>query len=398
MKILLIIIDGLGDKPITELDNRTPLGAAKTPNLDWLAENGICGKVLPFWFDWQKYPRSDTAHLAIFGYNPEKYYLGRGVYEVVGNGMQLKKGDVALRVNFATISKNLKIIDRRAGRINKTGLLIKSLQGIKIEGVKFLIKKSYGHRAGLILRGKNLSAKISDSDPHRIGARVKKILPLNKSKQAKWTAKVLNEFLEKAHQILESHSLNKKRIKRGLLLANCLLVRGAGIFKKTPSFQEKYRLKAGFIAGGGLYKGIGKILGMNEIKVRGDNGLANTNLRGKFLAARKALKKYDFIFLHIKAADNFAEDGNFLGKKKFIEKIDKSLKPVLKLKDALIVGTADHSTCCKLKRHCLEPVPVFIFGHGADSVKEFSEKACKKGKLGKIKQLNLMKKILVYTK
>jgi len=139
---------------------------------------------------------------------------------------------------------------------------------------------------------------------------------------------------------------------------------------------------------------------MNLIKVKGANGLPNTNLKGKVLATKKALKNYGFIFLHIKATDSLAEDGNFRGKKEFIEKIDRNLKILIgrregcSLKNTLIVVTADHSTCCSLKRHCSEPVPILIFGEGKDSVKEFSEKTCKKGKLGKIKQINLMKVIL----
>ncbi len=393
MKILLVIIDGLGDKPIPELGNKTPLEAAETPNLDWLAENGVCGLILP-WHKKNDIPHSDTAHLALFGYNPKKYYLGRGVYEAAGIGVGLKKEDVALRVNFATVDSDLKVIDRRAGRIEKTESLIRALQGKEFEGVKFIIEKSFGHRAVLILRGKNLSAKISDGDPHRVGVKVKKIRALNKSKQAKFTAEVLNKFLFEAHQVLKKHFLNKKRNNKGQLAANYLLVRGAGQFRRTLSFKQKYKLKSACIAGGKLYKGIGRILGMNLIKVKSANGFVNTNLKGKFLAARNSLKKYDFVFLHIKAADNLAEDGNFQGKKEFIEKIDKNLKPILNIKNVLVVITGDHSTCCGLKRHCLEPVPILIFGNGKDLVKKFSERDCKKGKLRKINQLNLMSEML----
>lgn len=395
-KILFIVIDGLGDKPIPQLGNKTPLEAAKTPNLDWLAKNGICGFLEPFLFPWQKKPESDIAHLALFGYNPKKYYLGRGPYEVAGIGMELKEGDVAMRANFATVGRNFKVIDRRAGRIEKTQPLVNALSRKIIKGIKFLIKKSYGHRAGLILRGKNLSEKISDGDPHETGARAREITPLNETGEAEFTAKVLNEFLNKTYLILKNHPLNKKRTKTGLLPANYLLVRGAGKFKKTLNLKEKHGLKAACIAGGGLYKGIGKILGMELINVRSATGLPNTNLKGKISAAKKALKNYDFVFLHIKASDSLAEDGNFIGKKEFIERIDKNIKPILNLKDTLIVITADHSTCSLLKRHCLEPIPVLIYGNGRDSINEFSEKACKKGSLGKIKQLNLMKKIMAF--
>ncbi|MCH8741747.1 2,3-bisphosphoglycerate-independent phosphoglycerate mutase [Patescibacteria group bacterium] len=398
MKIVLLIIDGLGDRSIPELHNKTPLEAAKTPNLDFLAKNGMCGLVNPFYFPWQKYPRSDTAHLALFGYNPKTYYLGRGPYEAAGISFDLKKGDVTLRANFATVDRKLKVIDRRAGRITETESLIKTLNGITIGGIKFLVKKSFGHRAVVILRGKNLSDKISDSDPHKIGVQIKKIIPRNKSNGARFTAKVLNEFLSKAHQTLKNHTLNKKRIKENKLPANYLLLRGAGKFRRTISFYQKYKLKACCVAGGTLYKGIGRILGMTLINVKGATGFANTDLKRKFLAVKKSLGKYDFIFCHIKAVDSFGEDGNFLGKKKFIEKIDRNLNILKNLKNTLIIITGDHATCSLIKGHCLEPVPILVYGKEKDKVREFGERACKKGGFGKMKGLNVMPKILTLAK
>jgi 2,3-bisphosphoglycerate-independent phosphoglycerate mutase len=414
MKILLTLIDGLGDAPIPELENKTPLEAAKTPNLDFLAENGVCGQVLA-WVEKGKLPTSEDCHLALFGYQPKISNPGRGVLEVLGIGEKISKKDICLRGNFATVDKNLRIIDRRAGRIEKTESLISSLNRIKIEGAEILMKKAFGHRLGIILRGENFSEKVSSNDPKRAGVKVLKILA--KDKKAEKTAQILNEFLAKAKILLENHSLNKMREKEGKLPANYLLLRGAGRLKKIKSFQEKYKLKSGFIAGGTLYKGIARYLGMKEIRVEGANGLPNTNLKGKFLAAKRALKKNDFIFLHIKAADNLAEDGNFFGKKEFIERIDKNLKPLLFLKNTLIVVTADHSTCSHLKRHCLEPAPILIAGPGikasglnpvrdkkikgevrnkqiSNRLKKFSEKNCQKGKLGLFNQLDLMPKIL----
>jgi len=407
MKIILIVLDGLGDALILALRNKTPLEAAKTPNLDWLARKGVCGLVKPWQMGSSK-PASDTCHLALFGYDPKIYYLGRGPYEASGIGMKLKKGDVALRTNFGTVDENLKIIDRRAGRIENTQSLVKAISKIRIKGVNILIKKSYGHRIVLVLRGKDISSAITDGDPHKAGEKVRKIFPIcifgkcgeRERGKAEFTAQVLNEFLEKAHHILKNHPLNKKRKKQKLLPANYLLVRGAGEVREIPSFKEKHGLKAGCIAGGGLYKGIGKILGMDLIKVKGATGFADTNLKGKFLTAKKATRSHDFIFLHIKATDSLAEDGNYFGKKEFIERIDKDLKPLLKLKNTLIVVTGDHATCSELKRHCSEPFPILIYCDRikADTVKAFSEKACKKGKLGRIKQLYLMPKILLYNK
>ena len=404
MKILLIIIDGLGDKPIPQLGNKTPLEAAKTPNLDWLAKNGICGQILPYLQN-KKLPTSEDTHLALFGYQPKIFNPGRGVLEVLGIRTKVLPGDVCLRGNFATVDKNLKIIDRRAGRIEKTAELIRAISGIEIGGlqpsrhpsargplVKFLIGKAVSHRIGLVMRGRSLSPIISDNDPKITQVRPVQIRALDKSAKALFTARILNQFLTRTHSILKNLPLNKKR----KLPANYILVRGAGKLKKNPSFRQKYKLSSCCIAGGTLYKGIGKFLGMREIKVKGANALPTTNLPGKFQSAKRALKNYDFVFLHIKAADNLAEDGKFLAKKEFIEKIDKNLKPILNLKDTLITVTADHSTCSLLKRHCLEPFPVLLYGRGIkpDRVTEFSERACKKGKLGKIKQIDLMPVIL----
>lgn len=401
-KILLIVIDGLGDRPIKRLDNKTPLESAKTLNLDYLASKGVCGLIEPFYFPWQKYPRSDTAHLALLGCDPKDFYLGRGVYEVVGEGMDIRKGDVALRANFGTVDKNLKIINRRAGRINNTRALVKALVGIKIKGVKFLIEKSLGHRAVLLLRGKNISSAIGGGDvDKKTGIKAKKIIPLDKSEKAKFTADVLNEFIKEVHKRLENHPLNKKRKRQGLLPANYLLLRGAGQFKETPSFSKKYNLKAGCIAAGHVYRGVAKVLGMDLINVIGATGNTDTNLKGKVSAIKRSLKKYDFIFCHIKATDILSENGDCFGKMKFIEKIDKSIRPLLNLKDTVVVITADHSTCCEMKRHCKDLIPVLIYS-SSDDLKEprikFSEKACKKGGLGKFKQINLMKKILKFRK
>ncbi|XOB42249.1 MAG: 2,3-bisphosphoglycerate-independent phosphoglycerate mutase [Candidatus Nealsonbacteria bacterium] len=401
-KILLIIIDGLGDRPIKKLDNKTPLEAAKTLNLDYLASKGTCGLIDPFYFPWQKYPRSDTAHLALLGCNPKDFYLGRGVYEAVGEGMDVRKGDVALRANFGTVDKNLKIIDRRAGRINNTRVLVKALSGIKIKGVKFLIEKSLGHRAVLLLRGKNISSAIGGGDvDKKPGIKARKIIPLNKSEKAKFTANVLNEFIKEVHKRLENHPLNKKRKRQGLLPANYLLVRGAGQFKETPSFSRKYNLKAGCIAAGHVYRGVAKILGMDLINVIGATGNTDTNLKGKVSAIKRSLKKYDFIFCHIKATDILSENGDCFGKMKFIEKIDKSIRPLLNLKDTVVVITADHCTCCEIKKHCKDLIPVLIYRSSDDFKKpkiKFSEKACKEGGLGRFKQINLMKKILKFRK
>ncbi len=395
MNISLIVIDGLGDRPISELQDQTPLEAASTPNLDKFAAKSKCGMVDTFYLPDQGYPRSDTAHLTLLGYDAREDYLGRGPYEVAGIGMNLQEGDVALRGNFGTVDEDLTVKDRRAGRISETKELVEALQGEEIKGVKFLVKKAYGHRAGVIMRSdKELSAAITNGDPHKTGVEVNTVEPKEDTEAAMFTAEVLNEFLERAHEILKDHSFNKQREEKGKLPGNYLLVRGAGQLKGADSFSEKYGLKSACIAGGALYKGVGKLLGMDLIEVPGDTGLPDTDLEAKFETTARNLDKYDFVFTHVKPVDNLAEDGNYQGKKNFIEKIDKAIKPVLDLDNTLVAITADHSTCCNLKRHCVDPVPLLIGGAGKDKVSEFSEKACKEGSLGKIKQGDVMDKLI----
>jgi len=396
-KILFIVLDGLGDEPIPKLGGKTPLEAAHTPNLDFLVQRGICGLAIP------KYqgdlPTSEEGHFCLFGYDPKYYKVKRGIFTALGADMGVKEGDVALRGNFSTVDENLNMIDRRAGRIADTEDFIKTLDGMKIDGVKFFMKNAGEYRVGIVMRGKGLSVNISDGDQFygKMENRPAKIRPLEKTKEAIFTAQVLNKFLERSYEILKIHPKNIKRKNQGLLPANYILVRGASGIIKAPSFKEKYGLKAACISGKLLYKQVAKILGMTLLKVQGATGLPNTNLKAKFLAAKKALKKYDFVFLHIKATDSLAEDGKFLEKKEFIERIDKNLKEIINLKDALIVVTCDHSTCSLLKRHCAKPCPVLIYGAGKDGAKKFSEKECRKGKLGRVNQLELMSKILGVT-
>ncbi len=397
MKIALIIIDGLGDKPIKEFDDQTPLESAKTPNLDYLASNGALGLIEPYIR--KTIPTSEESHFSLFGYNPETYHIKRGIFTAQGLGINLEKGDVALRGHFATVGDNLQMIDRRAGRIDKTQVLVKSLNGMVIDNVKFLLKNIGGYRVGVVLRGKNLSANISDADPFYLNlkTKVEKVVALDKNPKSIFTAKVLNEFLEKSHDILKNHSLNKRREEKGLLPANYVLVRGASSLHKIPSFKNKYNLNAACIAGKFLYQQIGKLLGMDLIKVKGADGTINTNLRGKIKAVKECLKKYDFVFLHIKACDSLAEDGDCFAKKKFIEKIDKNIKSLLDLKDTAIIITCDHSTCCQLKRHCKELIPVLICELPVKLKNpeiKFSEKNCLKGDLGRFEQISLMSRIL----
>lgn len=394
-KVICLIFDGLGDSPIESLGWKTPLEAANIPNFDEIAQNSLCGLMNALGRGIR--PGSDVAHLALFGYPMEKYYTGRGPIEIAGLGIKLEEGDLSLRGNFATVNSNWDIIDRRAGRILEVSELAKALDNMYIDGINFIVKPGTAHRAGVILRGQGLSSAISDSDPHEDKKPVKLFYPLDSSEEAQFTSQVLNKFIQKAHEILKDLDINKKREKQGLLPANFLLLRGAGLQPSIPSFYNRYQLKACCIAGGGLYKGIGSFLGMDLIEVEGATALANTNINGKFKAAIKALDEYDFVFVHIKATDSLAEDGNYQGKISFLERVDKELVIFKDLpSNVLLVITSDHSTSCNLKAHTADPVPIIFYGKGirVDRVSQFDERSCAYGGLGYIEGKDLMPQIL----
>jgi 2,3-bisphosphoglycerate-independent phosphoglycerate mutase len=360
-KVLLLIMDGLGDLNSSELNGKTPLQNEHLDYFQWLAKNGETGLMTTI--DYGIVPGSDTAHLSIFGYDPKVWYLGRGVYEALGAGLNLKKGDIAFRVNVATL-KNGKIVDRRAGR-NDYGLkeLFSLIDGIEIDGVKVILKHTVEHRGVLVLRGKGISPYVSENDPHK-EVKPKEIRPLKKDKSSEKTAKILKEILKKVQELWSNHPINEERKKRGIPEANYLLIRGAGSLTKKPiSFEKKYGLKACCIAGGALYKGVAKFVGMDIIDVPGATGDKNTNLDNKVLYAINATKKYDFVFLHIKATDSLGHDGKCKEKAEFIKKVNDTLKryKIHKHFD-LIVMTGDHSTPCIKKEHSSDPVPILIYG------------------------------------
>jgi len=392
MKTILVVLDGLGDEEIPALENKTPLQKAHTPTLDKWAKEGKTGLLLPVFEG--VLPTSEEGHFSLFGYDPQEYGLGRGIVTASDAGLELKEGDIALRGNFATV-KGDEVVDRRASGEKDLKKLVKEIDGIEVDGVKFNVGLAKEHRIGIVMRGKGLSVEISDSDPHYIEGEegLRKVEPIGKSKEAEFTAKALNGFLEKAHEILSQSSINKKRE----LPANYILTRGASNVVKLPSFEEKYGKKSACIAGDDLYKQIPKLIGMDILDVEGANGLPTTNLEGKFKEAREAiLSNYDFIFIHVKATDLFADKGDFWGKKDFIEKIDENLKVFDEFTGTLVV-TSDHSTCSITTNRCSRDIPLLIRNKGTDKTEYFSEKECRRGSLGKIDQRNFLTKY-VFTK
>ena len=391
--LLLVVLDGMGDRPVVSLGGRTPLEAAKTPTLDYLAKKGQVGLIEPIFKG--PFPTSKDAHLSLFGYSLNQWNMGRGVFEAAGLGLRLKKGDIAFRGNWATVNESLKVVDRRAGRIEKAQPLVKALKKLhRLSGVKFILKAGIEHRFALVMRGKGLSDQISPNDFHQTNVQVSRITSLDGKPESKRTALLLNQFIDEAHKILENNSFNKKRKAQGLLPANYLLLRGAGELKYIPPFEKKWGIPGAFITGGGLYRGIAKILGMKEIKVKGANGEVTTNLVGKFTTGAKIIKRFPFLFLHVKGTDIYGHDGDCRGKKNFLEKIDQAMAPLLELKKTTIIVTADHCTPCELKQHSTDLIPVLIWSKKIreDAIQSWGERECQKGGLGLIRQNQLLKR------
>ena len=379
--MLLFIIDGVGDRPIPELGNKTPLEAAKTPTMDKLAQMGITGHMHTIGRGIT--PGSDTAHLALFGYNPYEVYTGRGPFEAAGTDFPVKPGDIAFRANMATIKDGI-IVDRRAGRISKgTHEIEKALQNITIEDVEIIFKVGIDHRAALVLRGPGLSNNVTGNDPKIENKKPKSILPT--TSEAEKTARVLKQFIREASEIMESLEINLERIDKNKLPANYLLLRGAGKAPHLESFQSRYGLSSECVAGGGLYKGVASICGMEINNDHRGTGGVPTDLPSKVKAVIKSLERVQFVFLHIKGTDNFGHDNKPIQKMEFIDEIDLAIEPFIELlPETIMCITGDHSTPCVMRDHSSDPVPILIAGEGVrqDHVTEFGERATMRGGLG----------------
>ena len=379
-KMLLIVLDGMGDRPNPEFGFKTALQAAYRPNMNELATRGRSGLMAPV--------RegivcgSDTSHLSLLGYDPEKIYTGRGPFEAMGLGMRVEPGDIAFRANFATRDKKGLISDRRAGRhIKGSAELAKSLC-ITLDGVEFMVKEGVEHRAGLVMRGDNLSAKISDSDPHSAGKAPNRILPLDEG--AKRTADILNKYLSSVRKILDEHSVNVDRSTQNLPSANELLLRGAGVTPKLEPFEQKYQMKGACLAGIPMITGIATLAGMHILKHDKATGRVDTDYTGKVNAAVEALKRYDYVLLNIKAPDIAGHDGNAILKRDVLQLADKAFEQLHDITgDTVLCITGDHSTPCVTKEHSGDPVPILLTSEGnlSDNSKNFDEASASRGSL-----------------
>ncbi|MGV8058052.1 MAG: 2,3-bisphosphoglycerate-independent phosphoglycerate mutase [Smithellaceae bacterium] len=372
-KIIFLVMDGLGGLPQSP-EGRTELEQALTPNLDRLAASGACGLLDPVGYGIT--PGSGPAHFALFGYDPVKYNVGRGLLSAAGLGFPMKSGDFFMRANFATLDNNGLISDRRAGRLatEKNEELCKKLQEtVKLDGAKevfFCTEKE--HRALVVLRGGDFSERISETDPQKTGR-----APLNAQgliPEAEATAAVVNELSAKVIKVLADEPQ-----------ANCMLLRGFAKYQLFPGMADRFGLKPLAIASYPMYKGIAQLVGMTVV-----DGLST--LEEEIQALHDNYQEHDFFFIHIKYTDSRGEDGQFEEKIKVIEKIDSLIPGICALNPDVLVVTGDHSTPAVLSGHSWHPVPVLLSAATClpDLSTSFGERACITGGLGRLPMKYLM--------
>ncbi len=377
MKYLLLMVDGGADR--LDFHGKTPLSSAIMPNTTLLASAGLVGMLD---LKYGSKVDSDVGFLTILGYD-KRECAGRGYLEALGAGLEPGKDSLCIRANFATVDKEGMIIDRRAGRDN-TGLreLVKTLDGMEMDGIAFRMVKSAGHRVIIVLEDHRLSDAVESNDPRAVGVPLPQVQP--KDEGGKFTASILNRFSYKANKILSKHPINRKRKHP----ANVLVIRSIGKARPAESFRKKFNLTACCIAGIPIANGVARYLGMDVISVDGATGYPDTNWAGKVQAAIKALRKYDFVWLHINACDILAHDKKREEKRKYLELIDSGLGRILQEwpeSETVYIITPDHRTVSladfREYEHVADPVPVLISGGKIkpNGIGRYNEMAAEKG-------------------
>ncbi|MEW6188953.1 MAG: alkaline phosphatase family protein [Actinomycetota bacterium] len=407
MKVLLIILDGLGDRPALELGGRTPLEAANTPNIDRLAAQGITGLMDPIAPGIA--PGSDMAHFVIFGYSLSDF-PGRGVFETVGEGLELSDKDVVCRASFASVKEQdgyLQVVDRCIGVDEECcQALAREISEKEFCGIRFHFVYN-GKRQGILFLKGEVSPSITDSDPFCDDMPVIKIQPLEGVQdrgKAEHTADCLNEYLRWVYRKLVNHPANASREKAELPPVNFLLTKWAGRRRPLISFDEKYGLRGTTIASGPMFRGLASEIGLTFFEVKQIKD-AEEDLRNRFKVAEKAFKEaYDFVHIHTKTIDDAAHTKDPTFKKSIIEDVDKSFNYLFSsqnlIQNSLIIVTSDHSTPSRGELiHSGGPVPIAIVGENVrrDGVEKFSELACAQGGLRRIRGTDLMNIILDLT-
>lgn len=372
--IVYLVMDGLGGLADAE-HGGTELQVAHIPNLDALAARSSCG-VLDIVGPGIT-PGSGPGHLALFGYDPFTYSIGRGVLAALGIDFDLQEGDVAARVNFATLDDHGHIADRRAGRIDtrtNQRLCQQITQAVSLSfGGEYFFETVSEHRAVLILRGAGLSGAIADTDPQRTGT--PPLAPQPRMDEAAHTAQIVRSFVQQVRDILADEPE-----------ANGILLRGFEQYHPIPPLSERFHLSGVCLADYPMYRGVSRLLGMHVPPPPG-------GLEARFEALRACYgKTYSFYFLHVKQTDSLGEDGDFDAKVQSIEAVDRLLPQLLDLEPDVLVVTADHSTPAVMGSHSWHPVPTLLHARTArlDDVTTFDEVACVRGALGLRPGLHLM--------
>jgi len=379
-KIVLLVLDGLGDLPDAARGGHTPLEAARTPNLDALAPGSALGRLMPVAPGIT--PGSGPGHLGLFGYDPVATPVGRGVLEALGAGFELERGDVAARANFCTVDAAGVVTDRRAGRIasEQCARLVEMVKKsvFRIEDVDILLKAGKGHRFVAVLRGPGLTGEVSDADPHKEGLVIPPARALTPEPGAAKTARIVNALVTGAAQAIAAARP-----------ANAVLMRGLSARPHLPGFRERFRLRALALAAYPMYRGVAQLAGMEVLPV-------GETPADAFSAAARAWADHDFFFIHVKGTDMAGEDGDFDAKVAAIESVDRALPALLALRPDVLCVTGDHSTPVPAKQHSWHPVPALIHARlcGADGAPRFHEGSARAGSLGVIASKDLMAVLL----
>jgi len=419
-RAILLVLDGVTDVSLPELDNQTPLEVAEIPTLHRLAREGACGSFSAI--DPVTLVGSDTAMLAILGYDPYEVYTGRGPLEAAGVELDLQPGDVSLRCNYVTISEDFKLLNRTAGYPREgIEVLESALNQIKLSDpkVEFAFRNSQDYRCVVRFRGYSLSADISDMDPNYNAivdaldnldlleegeSKIITAKPLKPTPEAKNTANILNEFVTKAHQALKDLPFNTDRAANGLPPANGVMPRGAGETPSLSSFRSRWGIAGGCVAGTGLIKGIGRLTGMAVPHVPGATGYVDTDYLGKAQAAIELLQeKHDFVLIHVEGIDEVSHDKDIKAKIRAIEDSSEILVRHLVENvpdDTLLCVLSDHTSSSFLGDHTTDPSGIVIWSKGPgfrrDQVERFLESEFSRGSLGKTEGRDVMPLLMGY--
>jgi 2,3-bisphosphoglycerate-independent phosphoglycerate mutase len=373
-KIVMLVMDGLGGLPRVA-GGRTELETARTPNLDTLAKRSALGLTVPIGPGITV--ESGPGHLALFGFDPLQYRIGRGVLEALGIEFDLQPSDIAVRGNYATVDATGVVTDRRAGRIqNEISKDLSKLLTTKIMDVEVFVETVREHRLSIVLRGPGLSAEVGETDPLKNGYAPSPVRALKP--EGEKTARVVSLFVDQARQVIETHKATSS--------ANMILLRGFDRYPDFPQFPQVFGLRAAAIAVYPTYRGIARLVGMQVLNTAGDT------YADEFATLEKHWNDFDFFYLHIKQTDLAGEDGDFDRKVRIIEEVDSLIPRLMNLSPDVVIVCGDHSTPAALKGHSWHAVPALLYSSfvRADDIPEFGERSCLQGSLGILPAKDMM--------